>query len=64
MRIAISPWGEVEVDGRPAGNSPPVTELSLPPGRHLIVVRNTDLPAYSTSVNVTTDQPVTVKHKF
>lgn len=64
VRIAISPWGEVEVDGRSAGTSPPVTELSLPPGRHQIVVRNTDLPAYSTSVNVTADQPVTVKHKF
>lgn len=64
LRIAISPWGEVEVDGRPAGTSPPLTELNLPAGRHQIVVRNTDLPPYSTSVNVTADQPVTLKHKF
>jgi serine/threonine-protein kinase len=64
VRIAISPWGEIEVDGKPAGTSPPLTELSLPQGRHLIVVRNTDLPAYSTVVNVTADQPVTLRHKF
>lgn len=64
LRIAISPWGEVEVDGKAVGNSPPLTELTLPAGRHQIVVRNTDLPAYSAVVNVTAEQPVTFKHKF
>ncbi len=64
VRIAISPWGEVEVDGKPAGTSPPLTDLSLPEGRHQIVIRNTDLPAHTAVVNVTADQPVTLKHKF
>jgi serine/threonine-protein kinase len=64
VRVAISPWGTIEVDGKPAGTSPPLTELKLPAGRHQIVVRNTDLPAYSASVNVTADQPVNLKHKF
>lgn len=64
VRIAVSPWGEIEVDGRPAGTAPPVTELNLPAGRHRIVVRNADLPAYSSQVNVAADQPVSLKHKF
>jgi len=64
VRIAISPWGEIEVDGRGVGTSPPLTELNLSAGRHQIVVRNTDLPAFSTTVNVTADQPATLKHKF
>jgi serine/threonine-protein kinase len=64
VRVAISPWGEVEVDGKPAGTSPPLTELSLSAGPHRIVVRNADLPSYSSAVNVSADQPVTVKHKF
>jgi serine/threonine-protein kinase len=64
VRIAISPWGEVEVDGKPAGTSPPLTELTLTEGRHQIVIRNTDLPAHTAVVNVTADQPVTLKHKF
>ncbi|HWI10525.1 MAG TPA: serine/threonine-protein kinase, partial [Burkholderiaceae bacterium] len=64
VRVAISPWGEVEVDGKPAGTSPPLTELSLSAGRHQIVVRNADLPSYSSAVNISADQPVTVKHKF
>ena len=64
VRIAISPWGEVEVDGKLAGTSPPLTELSLPEGRHQIVIRNTDLPPHNAVINVTADQPVTLKHKF
>jgi serine/threonine-protein kinase len=64
LRIAVSPWGEVEVDGKPVGTSPPLTELSLPEGRHQIVIRNTDLPPHNAVVNVTADQPVTLKHKF
>jgi serine/threonine-protein kinase len=64
VRIAVSPWGEIEVDGKAAGSSPPLTELSLPQGKHLIVIRNTDLPSFSTVVNVTADQPVNLKHKF
>ena len=64
VRIAISPWGEVEVDGKPAGTSPPLTEITLSQGRHQIIIRNTDLPPQTMVVNVTADQPVTVKHKF
>ena len=64
VRIAISPWGEVEVDGKPAGTSPPLTELSLTEGRHQIVIRNADLPPHSTTINVTADQPTTLKYKF
>jgi eukaryotic-like serine/threonine-protein kinase len=64
LRIAVSPWGEVEVDGRAAGTSPPLNELSLTEGRHQIVIRNSDFPAYTTTVNVNAGQPVSIKHKF
>ena len=64
LRIAVSPWGEVEVDGRPAGTTPPLSELNLPEGTHQIVIRNTDLPAHSVQVNVTAGQATTVKYKF
>jgi serine/threonine-protein kinase len=64
LRLAVSPWGQIEVDGKPAGTSPPLTELNLPEGSHQIVIRNADLPPYSTSVSVTASQPVTLKYKF
>ncbi len=64
VRIAVSPWGEIEVDGRPVGTSPPINELALSEGRHQIVIRNTDFPALATTVIVTPGQPYSLKHKF
>ena len=64
VRIAISPWGLVEVDGTSSGAAPPITELTLAEGKHQIVVRNGDYPAYTTQVNVTAGQTVTLRHKF
>jgi len=64
LRIAVSPWGQIEIDGKPAGTSPPLTELNLAEGSHQIVIRNSDLPPYSTSVSVTAGQTATLKYKF
>jgi serine/threonine-protein kinase len=64
VQLAISPWGEVQVDGRSLGTTPPLTRLSLPEGEHRISVRNADFPAHSVTVEVRADQPVTVRHRF
>jgi serine/threonine-protein kinase len=64
VRLAVSPWGEVDVDGRPAGSAPPLTELSLNEGKHQITIRNADFPPFSTTVTVTPGQAVSIKHKF
>jgi eukaryotic-like serine/threonine-protein kinase len=64
VRLAVSPWGAVEVDGAPAGTTPPLTELTLAEGKHLITIRNADFPPFSTTVTVTPGQAVSVRHKF
>jgi serine/threonine-protein kinase len=64
VRLAVSPWGNIEVDGRSVGTTPPLTRLSLPAGTHQIVVRNGDFPAYTASVTVSEDKPVTLRHRF
>jgi hypothetical protein len=64
VRIAVSPWGQVEVDGTPIGTAPPLNEVTLSEGRHQIIIRNEDFPPYSATINVTASQPVTIKHKF
>ena len=64
VRMAISPWGHVEVDGAPAGAAPPLTELTLPEGRHQIVVRNGDFAPFVASVNVAAGQTTSLRHKF
>lgn len=64
VRIAISPWGLVEIDGAPSGAAPPLTELTLAEGRHQIVIRNGDFAPYATSVDVIAGQSVTLRYKF
>ena len=64
VHIAVSPWGQVEVDGAPVGTTPPLSRLELPPGTHTITVRNADFPPFTTTVNVSADRPATVRHRF
>jgi eukaryotic-like serine/threonine-protein kinase len=64
VQLAVSPWGNVEVNGRSAGTTPPLARLSLPVGTHKIVVRNDDFPAYTALITVTEDKPVTLRHRF
>jgi len=64
VRIAVSPWGNVEVNGTPVGTTPPLNELTLPEGKHQIVIRNADFPPYSVTISVAPGQAVNLKHKF
>ena len=64
VQLAVSPWGQVEVDGKPMGISPPLTRLTLSSGNHTITVRNTDFPAYTTTVTVDGESPLTLRHRF
>jgi serine/threonine-protein kinase len=64
VQLAVSPWGQIEVDGRPMGTSPPLTRLTLSTGNHTIVVRNADFPAYSATLAVDGESPVTLRHRF
>ncbi len=64
VQIAVSPWGEVEVDGRPAGTTPPLTRLTLPEGTHTITLRNADFAPHTATVQVKGDLPVVVRHRF
>jgi len=44
--------------------TPPLTQLSLPVGDHVITVRNADFAPHTATVRVTSDQPVVVRHRF
>jgi eukaryotic-like serine/threonine-protein kinase len=64
VQLAVSPWGRVEVDGKPTGITPPLSSLSLPLGTHQITLRNDDFPAHTATVTVTEDKAVVVRHRF
>ena len=64
LQLSILPWGEVFVNGKSRGVSPPLRSIELPPGAHTIEVRNTTFPAHTQRVEVRSGEPVRVRHQF
>jgi len=62
--LDIGPWGEVLIDGRPVGVSPPLTELKLPAGKHALEIRHSDGRAVAAEVQVDPARPQRVRHRF
>jgi len=64
MSFAISPWGEIFVDGKRVGVSPPFTSLQLEAGKHQVEVRNQAFAPYRDTVNLKPGQSLKIRHKF
>jgi serine/threonine-protein kinase len=64
IRLAIAPWGEVYVDGKAAGVSPPLREIRLTAGQHKIEIRNGKFAPHRQTVDLAGDESLRIKHKF
>jgi serine/threonine-protein kinase len=64
LRLAIAPWGEVYVDGKLVGISPPLNAIPLPAGKHRIEIRNGDFPPHRRNIDLAPDASLRIKHKF
>ncbi len=64
VKLAISPWGSVFVGRKAMGVTPPLNQLTLPQGKHVITIRNDDFPPYSRTIEVKPGQTVSVSHAF
>ncbi|MBI5889180.1 MAG: adenylate/guanylate cyclase domain-containing protein [Nitrosomonadales bacterium] len=64
LNLVIVPWGEVYLDGRMQGISPPLMELQVLAGKHVIVVRNTTLPSFTKTIRVKSGEKVKIRHDF
>ncbi|HEX7155840.1 MAG TPA: protein kinase [Burkholderiaceae bacterium] len=70
VELEVQPWGEVFVDGKPTGVSPPLMHLPLPAGHHQIEFRyvgaaqGAKAGTWSTDVDVRAHESVTVSHRF
>jgi len=64
VSFAISPWGEVFVDGKSVGVSPPLSMLQLESGKHTVEVRNQAFAPYRDTVNLKPGQSLKIRHKF
>jgi len=64
VRLAITPWGAVYVDGERVGVSPPLRTLELEPGTHQIEIRNTSFPRRVETVEVKAGGEASIRHRF
>ncbi|OZI37331.1 hypothetical protein CAL29_02615 [Bordetella genomosp. 10] len=64
VRVDVRPWGEVFVDGKSRGLSPPLRELKLSPGKHAVIVRNAGLPPYSVTLDLADNRAAAISHVF
>ena len=64
VELAVAPWGEVLVDGKSRGISPPLRLLELAPGTHTVEIRNSTFPAHVARVEVKAGEAVRIQYRF
>jgi hypothetical protein len=64
LEIAAAPWGEIFVNGKSAGRTPPLLVIEVPAGAHTVEIRNSTFPAHVAKVEVKAGQSVRVQHRF
>jgi len=62
--LAVKPWGEVFIDGRQIGITPPLKVFDLPIGRHTLTITNSSLPIYQQELEVEPETIIKVVHDF
>jgi serine/threonine protein kinase len=62
--IAVSPQGELYIDGKHHGTTPPITTLDLEPGMHRIEIRSGSRKPYLTYMAVEAGDLRRIRHDF
>jgi class 3 adenylate cyclase len=64
VNLAIVPWGEVFVNGKSQGVTPPKKNLKLAPGKYKIEIKNTTFAPHTEAIDVKSREEITIRHKF
>jgi len=64
LGFAITPWGEVYVDGNNMGVTPPLKELKIAAGKHKIEIRNAGFAPYVETIELQAGATRKIKHLF
>ncbi len=64
IALAINPWGEVYLDGKKMGVSPPLKVLQVTPGKHTIEIKNTSFASHTETLEVKLNDRLKIKHEF
>ena len=62
--LSVSPQGEIYIDGKHLGTTPPTTTFDLEPGMHRIEVRSGSRPPYLTYMMVQAGEERRIRHDF
>ena len=62
--LNIAPWGEVFVNGKSQGVSPPRKFIKLDPGKYKIEIRNTSFPVKMENLDLKPRDEITLRHRF
>src|SRR5262245_11722802 len=62
IHLEITPRGQIFIDGVIQGTSPPLTELTLDPGPHVIEVRNSPSPPLRLELTLGSGDEMTIRH--
>ncbi len=64
LLLSVAPRGDVYIDGKHAGTTPPLSVIELPPGRHKVEIRNSTLLPYLSYITLQAGASQTVQHTF
>jgi hypothetical protein len=64
LTLAVSPAGELYINGEHQGTTPPVTTFELEPGMHRIEIRNGSRRPYVTYMTVEAGEERRIRHDF
>jgi len=62
--FAIQPWGEIYVNGKSRGVTPPMKSIKLEPGKYKIEVKNTTFTSHVENLDLKARDEITVRYKF
>ena len=64
LTFSISPSGEIYIDGKKWGMSPPLLGLALSPGEHSVEIHHDDLPPYYKHIKLQPGETLKISYKF
>ncbi|MGH8750631.1 MAG: adenylate/guanylate cyclase domain-containing protein [Burkholderiales bacterium] len=64
ISLLIKPWGEIYVDGKKIGVSPPLKEVPVVAGKHTVEITNSVFPSYTQTVEVKLNDNIKITHQF
>ncbi len=64
IKFSINPWGDVLINGKSIGSSPPLKTFAVPAGKHKIEIRNSSFPPRIIPIDVKAKEVLAINHKF